>query len=162
MKTLITPEFKEKTTIISIGSLKLLGEVIAFCEASSKENLLHENSLYQVLPIGDIYAILADSLQIYFTFRDDDEGQSALLMDIGQTQNAPIQQEYFAQKNPISNQTINPTYNHSINPIYNHSINPIYNHSINPVYNRGLGVHFCIQNNSKKRDFSLMQMIKTI
>jgi len=138
MKALITPEFKEKASIISQSSQKLLGRIIDFFEASSRENVLQESSLYHVLPIGDIYVGLAGDTQIYFTFGTDEEGEYVLLMDIAETQKTPIQREYFAQKNPISNHSLNPIYNHSINPIYNHSINPIYNHSINPIYNHSI------------------------
>ena len=138
MKTLITPELKEKASILSQHSLKLLGRIIDHFESSSKDNILEESTLYNLLPIGDIYVASAENIQIYLTFGTNDEGEYALLMDIAETQKAPIQQNYFAQKNPISNHSLNPIYNHSINPVYNHSLNPIYNHSINPIYNHSI------------------------
>ena len=53
----------------------LLGRIIDFFEASSREILLQESSLYHVLPIGDIYVVLAGDTQIYFTFGTDEEDE---------------------------------------------------------------------------------------
>ena len=142
MKTLITPEFKEKASLISKDSVALLNKIINFCESSSKETILHGISSYHVLPIGDIYVVLAGYVQIYFTFGTDEEGEYVLLMDIAETQKEPIKNEYFAQKNPVTNHLFNPAYNTSINPNYNTSINPHYNTSINPHYNYSINPNY--------------------
>ncbi len=139
MKILISPELKNKLSVLNNSNLVSIHNFISNIQDLKKNDLLSKQNLKISLLEGEIYQAYLPLGKLLFTLGEVNNEDYVVLMDVISIQNSNTAKDnYFASNNPITNRGINPKYNKAINPEYNKAINPKYNTAINPEYNTAI------------------------
>ena len=116
MRYVASPVFTKKLSLVDLTDILGVASFIRFIEDSSNKEEILSGQQNIILLEEDIFLFSKQTIYVYFTFGENDDGEYVLLLDIIIQQTRAGTKEMFTMKNPKTNSSLNPRRNSAINP----------------------------------------------